>query len=321
MSTYITAYQYYENNDQSPRDENWGSYQYVSLKDIVNNFMLMYQGNHELINNINRYQVLFHAKRGIQELNYDAFKEIKVLQLEISDQLKFILPPDYVNWVRVSYFNDGVLMPLTENIQTNFSTGYLQDKQYNILFDEKGAVLEAEYGEVTSYRLRNLSPSIYLNSGSVFDGMMGFNLNGEWFFDYQIGSRYGLNTETANSNPTFKIDKKAGVINFSSGMTGKSIVLEYVSDGMYEVQYVQTESGYETVVDDSKITVNKLFEDYIYAYIKYAILNNKFAVQEYVVKRAQKNKQALLRNAKIRLSNMHPGRLLMNLRGQDKTIK
>ena len=32
-------------------------------------------------------------------------------------------------------------------------------------------------------------------------------------------------------------------------------------------------------------------------------------------------KSALLRNAKIRLSDIHPGRLLMNLRGQSKWIK
>ena len=34
-----------------------------------------------------------------------------------------------------------------------------------------------------------------------------------------------------------------------------------------------------------------------------------------------KDKSSLLRNAKLRLSNIHPGRLLMNLRGQDKWIK
>ena len=33
------------------------------------------------------------------------------------------------------------------------------------------------------------------------------------------------------------------------------------------------------------------------------------------------DKSSLLRNAKIRLSNIHPGRLLMNLRGQAKWIK
>jgi hypothetical protein len=129
-----------------------------------------------------------------------------------------------------------------------------------------------------------------------------------WFFERGIGDRYGLNTETANANPTFTIDKKAGVINFSSFMSGESVILEYVSDGM--------ENG-----DDSLVTVNKLFEKYVYAYIMYEILNSKLGVQEYVVLRARKEKTSLLRNAKIRISNIHPGRLLMNLRGQNKWVK
>ena len=44
-------------------------------------------------------------------------------------------------------------------------------------------------------------------------------------------------------------------------------------------------------------------------------------MQEYIIKRTQKNKTALLRNSKIRMSNIHPGRLLMNLRGQAKWLK
>jgi hypothetical protein len=53
-----------------------------------------------------------------------------------------------------------------------------------------------------------------------------------WYFEMGIGDRFGLNTETANFNPTFNIDKKAGVINFDSSMSGESCILEYVSDGM-----------------------------------------------------------------------------------------
>jgi len=73
--------------------------------------------------------------------------------------------------------------------------------------------------------------------------------------------------------------------------------------------------------NDASVSVNKLFEEYVYAAIEFAILNSKFGVQEYVVSRARKRKTALLRNAKIRISNIHPGRLLMNLRGQDKWLK
>ena len=305
---YINQYQYYTNNEGNPNDANWGSYQYVTLEDIVNNFMLIYQGNHELVNNLNRFQVLFHAKRGIQELNYDAFKEIKILQLDLDSSHRFVLPSDFVNWVRISEWRNGVLRPLTENIQTSYAKAYLQDNDANLLFDQDGNVLSPQDSEIDLARIRGGSRSIYLNSNSVYDGQEGWNVDGCWYFDYQVGARFGLNTETANSNPTFNVDKKAGVINFSSGSSMRSVVLEYVSDGM--------ENG-----DDASVSLNKLFEEYIYAYIRYSILNGRLGVQEYVVNRARRDKSSLLRNAKLRLSNIHPGRLLMNMRGKDKWIK
>lgn len=73
--------------------------------------------------------------------------------------------------------------------------------------------------------------------------------------------------------------------------------------------------------DDTSVSVNKLFEKYIYAYINYEILDKKLGVQEYIVTRARKDKRAAYLNAKIRISKIHPGKLLMNLRGIDKIIK
>ena len=305
---YITQYQYYENSGNQPTDANWGSYQYVSLYDIVNNFMLMYAGNHSLVNNEERYKILFHAKRAVQELNYDAFKQIKVLQLTVDDTLRYILPSDYVNWVRVNLYKDGYLRPLTENIQILSSLAYLQDQTGKILFDQFGNALSPQFSQIDLQRLDGIKKSIYLNPQSRYNGQLGWNVDGVWYFDYSLGERYGLNTETANFNPTFAIDQRMGVINFNSDMYNQSVILEYISDGM--------ENG-----DDENISINKLFEKYIYAYIQYEILNSKLGVQEYIVARARKEKAALLRNAKIRMSNIHPGRLLMNLRGMDKWLK
>tara|TARA_R110002012_G_scaffold313146_1_gene524487 strand:+ start:2346 stop:3266 length:921 start_codon:yes stop_codon:yes gene_type:complete len=304
---YINDYAYYANSGAIPQDKNWGSYQYVSLNDIVNNFMLMYQGNHELINNLNRYQVLFHAKRGIQELNYDAMKEVKVLQMDLDDNLRFILPSDYVNWVRISQYLNGVLYPLTENIQTGWASTYLQDNNAKIIYDQDGNVLKPQFSQL-DMSFTSGAKTIYLNESSAYNNQSGWNVDGCWYFDFGIGARFGLNTETANANPTFSIDKQRGVINFSSIGNGASVVVEYVSDGM--------ENG-----EDGSISVNKLFEEYLYAYIRYSLLNGRLGVQEYIVNRARKDKSSLLRNAKIRLSNIHPGRLLMSLRGQDKWLK
>lgn len=305
---YLSQYQYYANAGSAPTNENWGSYQYVSLREIVTNFLLMYNGNHALVNNVNRFKILFHAKRSIQELNYDAFKEIKALELKVFDDLVFTLPSDYVNWVRISLYKDGYLRPLTENIQVNSAQAYLQGSTGTLSFNADGTVVTAQ-SKLDEQRISGQQESIYLNQNNdnttINDpsALDPYDLK-----DYNIGARYGLNTETANFNPTFRIDKKAGVINFDSTMAGEQCVLEYISDGM--------EEG-----DDSKVSVNKLFEQYIYAAIKYELLNNKFGVQEYIVNRARKDKSALLRNAKIRISNIHPGRLLMNIRGENKWIK
>ena len=137
---YINQRKYYTNDGVNPTDENWGSYQYVTLKDIVNNFELMYAGNHELINNENRFKILFHAKRGIQELNYDAFKEIKSLELQVYDDLRFVLPADYVNWVKLYLLKDNVLRELTENIQVQSATSYIQTASSTFTYDAADAV-------------------------------------------------------------------------------------------------------------------------------------------------------------------------------------
>lgn len=147
-----------------------------------------------------------------------------------------------------------------------------------------------------------------MNENSQFSGMMGYEHGGRWYFDYNFSGRFGLETSRANVNPTFRIDKKAGVVNFDSSMSGQKCIMEYVTDGM--------ESG-----DESLISVNKLFEKHIYLAIEYAILDSKLGVQEYIVARKRKAASASLNNAKIRISNIKPDRLLMDLRGRDKWIK
>ena len=305
--TYINQKQYYTNNGVNPTNNNWGSFQYVSLKNLVNNFLLMYEGNHEMVNNVNRFKVLFFAKRGIQELNYDALKEIKALELKVYDDLKFVLPSDYVNWVKLSLFKDNVIRDLVENIQVQSATQYIQTGSSAFTYDASDNV-NTQTSSLDTSRTDGSLKSIYLNDVREEAVNPGCNNCEDDIYQSKIGARYGLNTETANFNPTFTIDKANGVINFDSTMANQQCILQYISDGM--------ENG-----NDSNIKVNKLFEDYLYAYIKYSILNNKFGVQEYIVNRARKDKQALLRNAKIRLNNIHPSRLLMNLRGENKWIK
>ena len=277
---YLSEYEYYANGGAAPTDSKWGDYQYVGLEDVVRNYKLMYTGNTSLVNNVEDYKILFHAKRAIQELNYDAFKEIKTMELEVADSLRFVLPMDYVNYVRISLVRGGILYPLQQNTQLLSATSYLQEENGQLNLDvANGGTLTEETSEL------ELAGGVKL---------------------FQSGT--GSDAVYSNKHPQFTIDKARGVINFTSGMSGETCLVEYISDGM--------EGG-----DDSLITVNKMFEEYLYAYISYSILDTKLGVQEYVVRRALKKKTALLRNARIRISDIHPGRLLQQIRSMGNTIK
>ena len=50
----LTNEQYYEGPDGvwNSLDENYGDYQYISLKDIVNNFIIAYVGEDKIISKI-----------------------------------------------------------------------------------------------------------------------------------------------------------------------------------------------------------------------------------------------------------------------------
>ena len=82
---------------------NYGGYEYISLKDIVNNFIVGYVGQDKLIPRVNRTDVIFHAKRGLQEFSYDTLKSIKSQELTVPDSLSLTIPQDYVNYVKLSW--------------------------------------------------------------------------------------------------------------------------------------------------------------------------------------------------------------------------
>ena len=308
--SYITQKDYYTNNGTTPTSANWGSYAKVFLPDLVNNFVLMYSGNHELVNNEPRYKILFHARRSIQELNYDAAGILTSLQLTVGEDLRFIFPPDYVNFVKLWLFKDDGLVQMTESIYPMSAIQYEQSADGSVEFYGDDVIFLTP-SQIDEARLTNHLKTPYLNNqvpNNALNGQWGWYIDNIWYFDRSIGGVIGLNSETATTAPTYSVDKTAGVFNFSSDMANQSCILEYISDGQLQGQ-------------DELIYVNKMFEEYIYADIEYRIMKSKLGVQEYVIRRLQKQKSALLANAKIRVSNLKAARLLMNLRGLGKMIK
>lgn len=286
-------------------NENWGGYQYVTIKDVVNRFMLTYVGDDRILpSSTKRYQVIYHAKRALQELNYDALKEVKAMELELGDTLQIILPNDYVNYVRISYVDqNGRFHPLIENRDTTIITApYLQDNKFNILFDEDGYPLEGQSLTDVNSRstdLGNVNQYTACGGGCGDSSCISTGCGGPNYG----GANYGLDTSKANKNGTFNIDKKLGVIQFSSEIKYSTIVLEYISDGL--------ESN-----DESEIEVHKLAESCLINYIAWQMLHTKYNVQEYIVNRFRKEYFSQLNNTKIRMSDLKGEKIMQLLKGR-----
>jgi len=118
--------------------------------------------------------------------------------------------------------------------------------------------------------------------------------------------RYGLDPQHAQVNGSFYIDNLKGLIHFSSNISGKTVILDYISDSLGTFKEMQ---------------VHKFAEEAMYKWIMYAILSTRANTPEYVVRRYQKEKFAATRQAKLRLSNIKLEELTQILRGKSKHIK
>ena len=128
----ITASQrkYYEGPDgvQNSGDENFGNYQYITLEDVINQFIIAYVGENKIIPKVRRTDIQFHAMRALQELSYDTLNKYKSLEYTVPATLKMPLPQDFVNHVKVSYVDDsGVMRVLYPSIKSFNPTAYQQN--------------------------------------------------------------------------------------------------------------------------------------------------------------------------------------------------
>ena len=125
-------------------------------------------------------------------------------------------------------------------------------------------------------------------------------------YDLARGERYGLSPEHAQVNGSYYIDNLRGLINFSSNVSGKTVILDYISDSLGT---------------DGEMQVHKFAEEAMYKWIMYAVLSTRANTPEYIVRRYQKEKFAATRTAKLRLSNIKLEELTQILRGKSKWIK
>lgn len=279
----------------------FGTYQYVTLADLINNFIISYIGDDKIINTAKRTEVAFHAQRALQELSYDTLRSIKSMEIEVPPSLSMTLPHDYVNYVQLSFVDDaGLEQLIMSNRLSSTPEAPLQDQNYRFLFDQNGNLLYANKSETETrwHAATGIDNSRQDTNIDFLEEGYGYNV------DY--GKRYGINPETATKNGAYYIDEVSGRISFSSDLQGKIITLKYISDSL---------------ATEEEMKVHKFAEEAVYKYIAYAIVSNKMDAPEYRVQRLRKESIAAKRKAKLRLSNIKIKELEQIMRGKGKQIK
>lgn len=451
-----TEQQYYQGGD-------FGGYQFISLTEVINQFMLVYVGEDKIIPKAKRLDVAFHAQRALQELSFDTFKSTRSHEIILPPSLQMILPQDYVNYTKVSWVDSaGIKHLLYPASKTSNPTNPLQDTSGDFALKAIGTltdasptiVLDGEYGNIqvgmvvsapnidiwsfviatsnaggittieidtdvnytgtetliftpaddslvleeeSTFILENVTWTVgedkitqapntdvsnikvgMLVSHDEFEvGTTVIDVNGDvittstkalasstattnevtfistpkdsdtWASyksgtpsenqeDYQDdtywpmeGSRYGLDPQHAQANGSFYIDNTTGKIHFSSNLSGKTVILDYISDGLAQ-QIIpiiprrdETGAMGEITYDTNGFEplIHKFAEEAMYKWISHAILSGKANIPEYQVHRFKKERFAAVRTAKLRLSNIKLEELTQILRGKSKQIK
>tara|TARA_R100000329_G_scaffold14659_1_gene15120 strand:- start:4130 stop:5875 length:1746 start_codon:yes stop_codon:yes gene_type:complete len=107
----------------------FGSYQFLSLEDIINQFMISYVGEGKIIPNAKKLDIAFHAHRALQELSFDTLKSFKSQQIDLPPSLTMALPHDYVNYTKLTAVDGaGIKHPL---YPTKHTSNPFQIKQHD----------------------------------------------------------------------------------------------------------------------------------------------------------------------------------------------
>ena len=154
-----TQNEYYEG-------DNYGSYQFVTLQDIINQFMVVYVGEDKIIEKAKRFDVAFHAQRALAELSFDTFKSVKSQEITLPPSLTMILPHDYVNYTKISVTDEsGIKHPLYPTKNTSNPTPIFQNDDGTYHIKAKGTLTNGSDQLVLNDKYDNILVGMVISGG------------------------------------------------------------------------------------------------------------------------------------------------------------
>lgn len=269
-----TAAEYFEDPDSH------GNYQFVTLKEMVDDLLADTSDSDGYLENTKRSQLVRYLKKGIRRVNSSTKKMYHAVQITVGPDLYFAVPQNYVDWQRVSVVDDnGRLQPLNINNSINTSQGYLQNNQYEILFNDQGQLLTTD--------MNNAYQNPYVSYSFAENGYSCINHN---YYDNTSTDSDNLTSDTslASMYGDFKVNDSRGTIHFSSSLEDRDIVIEYLSDGL------DLEN-----LEDKEIKVHKHMQDAVKWFAISEIICMRRSVNQYQIRSARNRFKTELHRAKI----------------------
>ena len=193
-----TDQEYFEN------PELWGQAQYVTLKNIIDNIMILADDD-SYFKGVKEFRASIWGKLAIKKLNIDVKPDNKAISFSLAPSKIFPFPRYMTNWKRVSVLNKcGKLQELNINNSPQI-TDYLQDNEGEIFFDCDGSIL----------------------TGDVYNADKGDCCMKFMCKEPECGCQ-----EEDFSNSWVKENKKGGYFEFSDDLVGRTLVVEFSSAGL-----------------------------------------------------------------------------------------
>lgn len=224
-----------------------GNYQFTLLKDLIDGLLMDRLEEDSFIKNTNRNILIYHAKMGIKNMTKLNTAAHMAIEMTVGKEGFVVLPQNFVSLNRVSvalldpFTGSRRLYPLdiTQSIIT--ATGYLQDNNAKILFDDDGNIITA-------------------------DASNAYNIPHQTF-EFSGGSNPFLDTSNLSEFGEAKVDELNGKLIVSATIIDKEIVIEYDSDGLQWEAF-----------NEGAIKVPKFLEQVIKDYTYYATIEKRQTV-------------------------------------------
>ena len=153
--------------------DNFGGYQFISLDDIINNFIVAYVGENKIIPKVKSTDVAFHAQRAIQELSFDTFKSVKSQEITLPPSNTMVLPQDYVNYTKICWTDkSGIERPLYPVKYTSNPTPVLQNSDGEYSLTAIGTLTDADATIVLDNEYLNILVGMVVSGPNIPDGSL-----------------------------------------------------------------------------------------------------------------------------------------------------